>query len=344
MCLYLSLGLLPYGLAQSADGSLSNAEQSHQRALELNAAGDSTGAGIWFRKAWEQEPAQPDYVHDLTVYYIHRHEYTKGLQIIRDFVKRTGPTALAWTLQGELLFERGDYDPAFQSLRKAIEISTVNYRAHELIGLIFSINRRYALALDEMKIAVQQNPNSAQIRFYCGRLSYHTANYLASKDQFLACLKLQPNYPQARENLGLSYEALGDTASAAAQYNDAVELDRSGKISPSEFPYVCLGVLKGKQGSIEAARLLLEEGLARNPNSAWANFELGHLYFRSGGDEPAQRYLARAAELDKNFSRPHFFLAKIHQRGNRPNEAKAEFDRFQRLDKDVDNREPQVTR
>ena len=139
-------------------------------------------------------------------------------------------------------------------------MSTVNYRAHELIGLIFSVDRRYALALDEMKIAVQQNPNSAQIRFYCGRLSYHTANYLASKDQFLACLKLQPNYPQARENLGLSYEALGDTASAAAQYNDAVELDRSGKISPSEFPYVCLGVLKANRDRSRRRACCLKKG------------------------------------------------------------------------------------
>ena len=77
---------------------------------------------------------------------------------------------------------------------------------------------------------------------------------------------------------------------------------------------------------------------------AWANFELGRLYFKAGQDALAERHLKRSAELDKSYSRPHFFLGKLYARSGRQPEAKAEFAHFQELDKETDNREPQLTR
>jgi len=324
--------------------AISGAEQDHAHALELEASGDDAGAGAWFLKAWEEDRAETRYVHDLTVYYIHHHRYSDALAVIRDCVNRLGPTTLAWTLQGELLFEEKEYDSAYQSLRSALDLSNINYRAHELIGLIFSIHRRYGLGLDELKIAAEQNPASAQVRFYCGRLYYRSANYTAALDELRACLKLQPEYPEALENLGLAYEAMGDTSSAIAQYRKAIDLEKTGKTPPSELPYVCLGVLLSKQSGDEEALPLLREAVVKNPNSAWANFELGRFYFKAGKDALAERNLKRSAELDKNFSRPHFFLGKLYARSGRQQESKAEFATFQELDKETDNREPQLTR
>jgi tetratricopeptide (TPR) repeat protein len=339
------IGLLQPCRGQDASRAASAAgEQYHLRALELVSAGDSSGAGTWFRKAWEANPEEPRYVQDLTIYYIHQKNFPKALETIRDYVKRLGPTALAWTLQGELLFEKRQYDPAYQSLRSALEISNLNYRAHELLGLILSVYRRYGPALEEMRVAAEQNPRSAQVHFYCGRLHYRAANYAAARDELAECLKLEPAYPQALENLGLAYEALGDASQAVSRYREAVELDRAGKLPPSEMAYVCLAACIAKEGKDEEAFSLLREGLARNANSAWANFELGRLYFKTGENALAERYLKRAAELDGNYSRPHFFLGKIYQHGNRPEEAKAELSRFQALDQDPDNREPQLTR
>ncbi len=320
------------------------AEKSYSQALQLVSVGDSNGAESAFRKAWEMEPTEPRYIHDLAIHYIHLHQFPQALDVIRDSVKRSGPTALAWTLQGELLFEQKQYDAAYQSLRSALDISSDNYRAHELLGLIFSIHKRPGLGLEELQTAVKQNPNSAQVHFYCGRLYYQTGNYANARDELLQSLKLNPEYPQALENLGLAYEAMGDTEKAAAQYRRAIELQSAGRVSPSELAYVCLAVLVDKQGDHAQARSLLQQALDRNPNSAWANFELGRMLFQAGEDTDAAQHLKRSAELDRSFSRPHFFLAKLHRRNNRLQEARAEFAVFQQLDKDPFNRQPQMTR
>lgn len=336
---------LPVFLALTSIGLLAGqAEQSHMRAIQLASAGKTAEASEWFKKAWEEKPTEGRYVHDLAVHYIHSRDYSNALAVISDYVKREGPTALAWTLQGELLFEQKQYDPAYQSLQSALEISKDNYRAHELTGLILSIHRRHTLALEELKIAVEQNPLSAQARYYCGRLYYRTGDYAGAQKEFTECLKLDPAYSGAAENLGLVLEALGDTAAAVIRYREAIELDKAKTTAPSELPYVGLGALLSKQGKDEEALAMFREGLSKNPNSAWAHFELGRLHFKNGQDAPAEIHLKRSADLDKTYSRPHFFLAKIYSRSNQREKARAEFATFQELDKDEDNRQPQVTR
>src|SRR5690348_7441649 len=188
-----------------------SAERQYQNGVNRAQLGNSTSAEAHLRAAWALEPTEPRYVQSLTIYYIHCHEFTKALEVLRNYVKRSGPTPLGWTLQGELLFEQRHYNLAYQSLRSALDMSNDNYRAHELLGLIYSVFGKYSLGLGELKIAAQQNPISPQVHYYLGRLYYQTYEYLSARDEFLACLKLKPNYPEARENLGLAYEALGDS-------------------------------------------------------------------------------------------------------------------------------------
>lgn len=337
----LCMATVAIAQGQAADET---AENYHRRAIQLTSAGDETEAAAWFRKAWEADPSNGLYVHDLATYYIHHHDYSEALAVIADYVKRAGPTALGWTLQGEYLFERQQYDASYQSLREALDLSNTNYRAHELLGLIFSLHRHYDLGLEEMKTAVEQSPQSAQTRFYCGRLYYRMANYLAAREHFTSCLELNPLYPEATENLGLALEGMGDVPGALERYRQAIALDEAGKTPRSELPYVCLAALLSKEPGHDAyVEELLNKALVTNPKSPWAHFELGRLYFKQRADAAAAKQLLLAAQFDSNFSRPHFFLGKIYQRSDRLQEAQAEFTRFKELDADPDHREPQKT-
>lgn len=344
IALYVLPLFAPLSAAQSSIPGATG-EDYHNLAIHMASAGRTSEAGELFRKAWEIDPTNEVYVHDLAVYYIHQHDYPRALGVITDHVKRSGPTALGWTLQGEYLFEQKQLDAAYQSLREALDLSPTNYRAHELTGLIFALHRRYGLALEELKIAVAQNPNSAQTHFYCGRLYYRMADYTAARDEFKSCLALNAVYPEATENLGLTLEALGDATGAQERYRQAIAFDKAGATPRSEFAYVCLGALLSKTGGHDKeAEDLLQNALSNNPKSAWAHFELGRLYFKQRADAAAAKHFALSGELDNRYSRPHFFLAKIYQRTARARDAETEFARFRELDADPENREPQITR
>ena len=194
-----------------------------------------------------------------------------------------------------------------------------------------------------MEVAAQQNPTSPQIRFYLGRLHSETSDFSAARDDFVECLKSKSDYPRALENLGLAYEALGDTSSALTRYRQAVDLEKSGKTPRSEYPYICLGLLLEKQGETTEAMALLTQGWQRNPNSSWANFELGRFLFNANHEDSAEYYLKRAETLDKNFARVHFLLGRLYQKTNRLQEARAELSLFQELDKVLENRKPRST-
>ncbi len=318
----------------------SSPEQAFNEGLTFAASGDQDFASNAFHKAWEADPTNAKYVENLTVLYIHSHQFSKALEILRDYVKRVGPTSLGWTLQGELLFEEQRYDLAYQSLDAALNLSSNNFRAHELMGLVFSVFGRLDLGVEQMQLAAAQNPSSPQVRFYLGRLHYQTNNYLAARNDFAECLKLRPAYPRAQENLGLAYEALGQVSEAMKQYQDALSLERAGKTPRSEYPYVCLALLLAKQGQTEEAIVLLKEGQERNPSSPWANFELGTLLFKTRDFGSAEFYLKQAASLDSKFSRVHYFLGMLYQKTNRPNDAKAELALFRELDKTPENWQP----
>ena len=134
--------------------------------------------------------------------------------IIGDYVKRVGPTALGWTLQGEYLFERKQFDAAYQSLREALDLSSTNYRAHELLGLIFSLHRHYDLGLEELKTAVAQNPLSAQTTSTAAASTtvWQIIRLLASNSHHasssIPSIRKQPKISASRSKLWATCQAL----------------------------------------------------------------------------------------------------------------------------------------
>lgn len=113
-----------------------------------------------------------------------------------------------------------------------------------------------------------------------------------------ACLKLQPGFPKALENLGLSYEALNEDDKAIQAYQEAVALEKQRTGVKRVDALVYCAVLKAKLGNLEEALELLHIGVTLSPKSFRATFELGRLLLKSGQLTDAEEYLFAAAELD----------------------------------------------
>lgn len=323
--------------------AVSPAEKMYLHGVSAAKSGDELAAQKDFREAWGLDNGNPKYLQSLEESYIYNHQLHDALDLLRVYVKRSGPTQLGWTLQAEVLFQMRQYDLAFRSAESALKLSSNDYRAHEIIALIFTVYERYPAGLKEMEIAAAQGPTSPQIQFYLGRLHASVADFLAARNNFIACLQLNPVYPRALENLGLTHEALGAPAKAMIEYRQALALEEGGKTPRSEYPYLCLGLLLEKQGQTKEALSLVEQGWRRNPNSTWANFERGRLLLDTNQEASAEYFLKRAESLDPTFSRVHFLLARLYRKTSRPAEARSEIVAFTKLNKVVGNREPRET-
>jgi tetratricopeptide (TPR) repeat protein len=333
-----SLQLLDLSAPNSA-----NAEEHYSRALRLQSEGNEAGAEDELRAAVVEKPSEDKYIRGLTLFYINRKRYDEAIGVIRDQVKLCGVTALGYELEAELLSDQKLFDPAYEAVRRSLELSDHNARMHELLGLIYVAKRQNAAAVPELQKAAALDPDQPQIRYFYGRVLYTTGRYPEARDQFLACLKLQPEYPKALENLGLCYEALQDYAKATQSYLEAIGLEKRRTGRKRGEPYAFYGAMLLKLGQSDKALPTLREGVAAAPNSFVANYELGRALLSLDQLEEAENFLLTAARLDAKFSRTYYLLGELRKKQKRPSDAERYWALFKQLDSVAENREFPLT-
>lgn len=315
-----------------------DSERHYLLALQLQASGDEARAESEFRDAVAKTPGEDKYVRSLGLFYIARSRYEDAIEVIRDHVKRLGVTALGYELEAELLFQQKLYDPALEAVLGSLKLSHHNARMHQLLGSIYIVKRQDAAAVLELRKAAELDPNHAQTRYFLGRVLYSTGAYGAARDEFLACLKLQPGYRKALENLGLCYEALQDYTKATQAYLDAIALEYT-QVGPKRAePHAFYGAMLSKIGESEKALAVLRQGVAVSPRSFVANYHLGRLLLNLGDNAEAEKFLLTAADLAPKFSRTYYLLGNLRQKQNRRGDAERYWVTFRDLDRVPENR------
>jgi tetratricopeptide (TPR) repeat protein len=337
-----------YGAPQLLDapalrGPLEKSSNLHyERGLDLYSSGDRAGADQEFRKAVEERPTDGQFVASLTKLYVAESQPNAALEVIRSYTKACGVTALGYALEAEVLFQQRYYDDAMGAIVSSMKLFPDNARMHQLLGLLLLMGRDNSDARIELQKAEQLDPNSADIRYYYGRTLYLTGYYALARDQFLACLKSDPQYRKALENLGLSYQAVNDYANAAKYYQEAIEREKTDNTKHGE-PFGYYGAMLIEMGQPKQALPVLQEGVAASPRSMIVNFELGRVLFALDQPQQAQHFLEVAENLDPKYAQTHYLLGRLYNQQKRAPQADQEFKKFQELDKNPANREFSIT-
>jgi len=322
---------------------LSGAEEHFSRAGQFESSGDQSRAEREFRAAVAQVPGGDRYVRGLALFEIERGRYDDAIATITDYVKACGATALGWALESELLFKRRQYDAAFEAAQHSLGLSSDNARMHEMLGLIWIAKRQNGAALVELKKACALDPRHPQARYYYGRILYSTGRFREARDEFLACLQIQPQYPRTLENLGLCYEALQDFPKAFENYRRAIALEDAKRGRKNAEPYAYYGRLLLDRQQIEEALPVLRRAVEVSPRSFLANYELGRCLLSRGVLMEAEHVLWAAADLDPKFPQTYYQLEKLCQREQRPKEAAQYQAKFEQLNRNPENREMPLT-
>ncbi|MDX2092241.1 MAG: tetratricopeptide repeat protein [Kofleriaceae bacterium] len=92
-------------------------------------------------------------------------------------------------------------------------------------GLYYMRRNALSLALQHFQAAVEADPNFAEARMNVGLTTLGFRNYAVAKEQFSKVLELQPKNYDALNGLGAALRGLKDLDGAEAQYKKAIALD-----------------------------------------------------------------------------------------------------------------------
>jgi len=187
--------------------------------------------------------------------------------------------------------------------------------------------------------AAARSPDDAEIPYDLGRIYYQQQRHEDARRAFERAIALDPRAYKAWDNLGLTWEALGDAAAATRHYAKAMALSQAS--APTyDVVYANYADLLIKEGQYQRAFDAAAEAAQRNPRDA-RNFLLaGKALVRIGASDVAVKWLTQAATLDPDYPEPHYLLARLYRQLGKPEQAEAAMTAFQA----ASARAPQVRR
>jgi tetratricopeptide (TPR) repeat protein len=156
-------------------------------------------------------------------------------------------------------------------------------------------------AVGHLKEAIRIHPQYKNAYLLLG----NAHNYLKDFDQSIAyyqkALELDPNYEQARTNLGITYKDAGryygeekQQVQKALQY-----LQKAYEILPQEYEVVRLmGVAYGISGNSAKAVEFFTKATEIDPDNATAWFDLGTAHLNAGNQALGTQYRNKAIQMD----------------------------------------------
>jgi tetratricopeptide (TPR) repeat protein len=207
----------------------------------------------------------------------------------------------------------------------------------KIVALDYILLKDYVDADHWLTRSIQWDPRDAQAWFYLGRTKYSESQFSQAIQAFSQCLKLEPRNIQAENNVGLSYEALGQRDHAIEAFENAIAWEVQSQVKDPE-PFIELAHLYLDQNQPEKAVPYLSQSIAIFPRVSKAHETLGKAYFLLHRLPEAQTELEKAVALAPESPSLHCMLGQIYRQEGRVPEAKAEFDRCAALQPQSGNR------
>jgi tetratricopeptide (TPR) repeat protein len=173
-------------------------------------------------------------------------------------------------------------------------------------------------------------PEDEEAAYALGRIYYMDSRIDYASAQFQRVLRLNPKSYKAWDNLGLCYDAAGETDKAVQHFLKAIEL--AEKADPGyDWPYGNLADLLFRQNDFERSYHAAVQAAKRNPHSA-RNFYLGgKALARLNRNEEAIQWLERSAALDSTYPDPLYLLGQLYMKMGRKDQAAQALQKFRQV-------------
>ena len=203
--------------------------------------------------------------------------FQQSKTLLSAYLKDHPDSAKAHYDLGYVQFRTHNTGASIKELSKSLELNPANAEGHKILALDCSIIGRYDLAEVELQEAARLKPESGEIHYFLARTYYTRGVYPLAKSEFQTAIRLDPSSVKAYSNLGITMEALGDSAEALKNYTRAIELEDQQK-HRSEWPYIYLSAFYNRQKNADGALSYARKAIELNPHSDTAYFEMAKAY------------------------------------------------------------------
>jgi tetratricopeptide (TPR) repeat protein len=227
------------------------------------------------------------------------------------FMAQRLPDALEWA---ESALKTEPDQPAALKLKGNIEY--LMGKTDDAVSVFVSLLDRY--------------PQDADGAYMLGRIYYQEGRIDHAMGQFQRVLRIDAKSYKAYDNIGLCYQATGDTNLAIRNFLTAIKLVETDH-PEYDWAYANLASLLIDEGDAEKGYDAAAKAANRNPNSA-RNFYLGgKALWKLGKTDLCLNWLQRAAALDPNYPEAFYLLARVYSQLGQADQAKAALDKFRAI-------------
>jgi len=174
------------------------------------------------------------------------------------FKQSSGATALT---QGQQLVEAGHYLEAITVLERAVEQDPTNPSAFLSLGVALAYTGDQAEAVEAFRQAISLDSTQSKAYYNLGAISVANGQQALAEEQFRAALANDPRHRNAHLELAQLLRRTGRCREALEHFQRTLEIT-PGDIAARQHQALCHLYL----GQYAAARTLLEDGLAANPD------------------------------------------------------------------------------
>ena len=193
--------------------------------------------------------------------------------------------------------------------RHALQITTKNYLAHDMLGTVLNKQGRSDDAIREHREALRIKPDSADAHNNLGAALQGQRNYEAAIREHQEAIRLRPRFVDAYYNLAMALDYAGRSEEARSHYARVLEM-RPNHVD-AQFN---LGNLLMREGKLGDAARAFQRTLALAPDSADALNNLGVIYDRQNQLEQAIGYFQRAVQARPDDPKGYLNLGLAFQR------------------------------
>lgn len=217
--------------------------------------------------------------------------------------------------RGIELANRGWLDEAVKEFQKAIELDPNSAHAYDNLATVLSEKKEFVKALEAHLTSIRLEPESATAHYNLACfLSAHASDFAVA--EYKEAIQLDPSYPDAHLNLGLTYADSGEFEEATRELETAIELDPK-----DPFPRHELSSILMDQGDYRNAIVQLKEVTHLDEKNFDAWLDLGICYAQKGFYAEAERAYETARALNPADLLLIYNMGALYSLWDRPSDA-----------------------